>query len=234
MHHYAANRLLSLLLLLFTLPLFAVQTGSSQMRGKQYCEIIVSKLVTNYAIYNTLGINDCPTTMWNKVTESQVKKETGSSFVYLNGPRYWVIDGFNNPAANNAAKKTISGIKMQHAGQLYIKWTNLLKAKYPYYRHEVQRQTTWLFETGKPVYELIDNHGDIYVMLSYSVRKKSQTEGSLAQLGAKLTLPKGWKFKTGILKQAETIKSANNVAIIIQDNFDNTYQKVSHDFLKNA
>lgn len=232
MHHHVTNALLSLFLLLFILPLFA-QAENSTMRGKQYCEIIVSKRVTNYVIYNTLGVNDCPTKMWSKVTESQVKKETGSSFVYLNGLRYWVIDGFSN-SAENAAKRTINGIPMQHAGQLYIKWTNLLKAKYPYYRHEIQRQTTWLYEAGKPVYELIDNHGDVYVMQSYSIRKKSQNQGSLAQLGSKLTLPSGWKFKTGILKQAEAIKSTNNVAIIVQDNFDNTYQKVSHDFLKNA
>ncbi len=233
MHYYVAKRLLALFLLLFTLPLFATQIENSSMRGKQYCEIILSKRVTNYVIYNTLGVNDCPAKMWNKVTESQVKKETGSSFVYLNGLRYWVIDGFSN-STENAAKRTINGIPMQHAGQLYIKWTNLLKAKYPYFRHEVQRQTTWLYEADKPVYEIIDNHGNVYVMQSYSIRKKNQTASSLAELGTKLTLPSGWKFKTGVLKQAEAIKSTNNVAIILQDNFDNTYQKVSHDFLKNA
>ena len=70
-------------------------------------------------------------------------------------------------------------------------------------------------------------------MQSYSIKKSEQTERSLAELGAKLKLPKGWVFKTGILKQTEPVEAINNLAIVIQDNLDNTYQKATHDFLKN-
>jgi hypothetical protein len=34
-------------------------------------------------------------------------------------------------------------------------------------------------------------------------------------------------------KQIEPVEAVNNLAIIIQDNLDNTYQKATHDFLKN-
>ena len=231
-HQINAKSSATFLMLLMVAPTLVQAAEKSDMRGKRYCEIVVSKALTRYAVYNTLGLNDCPENMWDKVTIAQVKKETGASFVYLNGPRYWVIDGFKNSNLHNPTIQTINGLTMREAGLLSIKLADLFKASAPYYKHDVTRHTTWIYQSGKPIYELIDANGDVFVMQSYGIQKSPQTENSLSELGAKLKLPKDWVFKTGILKQIEPVEAINNRAIVIQDNLENTYQKASHDFLK--
>ncbi|WP_457606289.1 hypothetical protein, partial [Legionella pneumophila] len=219
------------LFILFFVPLLSYGAKTSNMRGKRYCEIILSKTISSYAVYNTWGLNDCPEQLWSKVSMPAVKKETGASFVHLNGPRYWVIDGFKNTSLINPAIKTISGIPMREAGILHLSLIDLFKNK-PYQSHIVDRKTTWIYQEGKPVFELIDPTGQVFVMQSYSVQKYPQIMDNLKQLGDKLQLPKGWKFKTGVLNKLETIEAVNNKAVVVQDNFLNTYQKASHDFLK--
>ncbi|HAT5921011.1 TPA: hypothetical protein JAG59_002840 [Legionella pneumophila] len=229
-HLYYLGSSLLLYILLFV-PFLSYSAETSNMRGKRYCEIILAKTISSYAVYNTWGLNDCPEQLWSKVSISAVKKETGSSFVHLNGPRYWVIDGFKNTSLINPAIKTISGIPMREAGILHLSLMDLFKNK-PYQSHVVDRKTTWVYQADKPVFELIDPNGQVFVMQSYSVQKYPQTMNTLTQLGAKLQLPKGWKFKTGVLNKPETIEAVNNKAVVVQDNFLNTYQKASHDFLK--
>lgn len=226
-----AEVLISLLLIIS--PFFVHASEKSGIRGERYCEIITSKALIHFTVYNTLGLNDCPENIWDKVTVAQVKKETRTSFAYLNGPHYWVTDGFRNHTLMNTTIQTINGLSMREAGSLTIKLTDLFKANAPYYKHEVQRQTTWLYGAGKPIYELIDANGDVFVMQSYSIQKAPLTKHSLSELGSKLKLPKGWIFKSGLLKKVEPVTSINNLAIVIRDNLDNTYQKASHDFLKN-
>jgi hypothetical protein len=225
------RRLISFLLILLVSPTFAQGAEKTHIRGGRYCEIILAKGLINFTVYNTWGLNDCPATRWDKVTSARVKKETGATFVYLNGPHYWVIDGFKNSNVVNPTIKTMNGLTMQEAGVLHIRLADLFKASARYYKHEVQRQTTWIYQAGKPIYELIDANGDVFVMQSYNLLKSPQTENSLSQLGTTLKLPKGWVFKTGILKKSETVQAINNLAIIVQDSFDNTYQKATHDFL---
>jgi hypothetical protein len=227
------KKIISLLLFLSLVPIIAQATEQMSMRGNRYCEIILSQKITSYLIYNTLGLNDCPLNIWDKVTVAQVKQETGFSFVHLNGPRYWVIDGFNHSTQVNPVIKTISGLTMREAGILDIKWVDLLKSRFPYHQHQVKRQTTWFYAAGKPVYELIDANGEVFVMQSYSTQKAPQTEQSLTQLGTTLKLPKGWIFKTGTLRKAQSIQVIDNLAIVVQDNLENTYQKATHDLLKN-
>ena len=223
-------RLGSLLLLVSTASYGAEQ---SNMRGARYCEVILAAGLTNYAVYNSWGLNDCPAAQWDKISSAQVKKESGATFVHLNGPRYWVIDGFKNTTLINPSIKTFNGLSMSEAGVLHIKLTNLVRASSPYYKHQVKRQTTWIYEAGKPVYELINPNGEVFVMQSYSIQKSPQTQGSLTQLGAALKLPKGWIFKTGTLKKSAAILAINNLAIIVQDSFENTYQQAPHDLLNN-
>lgn len=225
------RKLTALSLFLSTMPISSQAAERMNIRGQRYCEIIVSQSLTNYAVYNTWGLNKCPSALWNKITVDGVKQETGASFVKLNGPRHWVIDGFKKTALINPTIKTLSGLPMREAGILHFSVFDLLKPNTPYQERNVNRQTTWIYEAGRPVYELINPKGNVFVMQSFSVQEKPQTEASLAQLGGKLTLPAGWKFKTGILKRSESLEAINNQAVVAQDNFANTYQMATHDFL---
>ncbi len=205
--------------ILLIISTFSSHAGQREnMRGERYCEILLSKTFTSYKVYNTVGLNNCPENLWKKINVTAVKKETGATYVHLNGPRYWVIDGFKNSRLINSTKKTICGIEMREAGILEIHLIDLLKSE-PYQKHTVARQTTWVYDIEKPVYELIDPQGTAYVMQSYSIEKQYQTYDSLAELGSKLILPKGWQFKTGKLKNRKcwrlSIKKLSLFKIII-------------------
>lgn len=225
------QRTLPLLALLLIVP--ALQAAEkSHLRGGRYCEILLAKSLTTFAVYNTWGLNDCPESLWRKETVALVKKETNATAAHLNGPRYWVIDGFTRSNLVNPTVKSIGGIPMREAGVLHLSVFDLLKAKSFYQEHKVARQTTWIYQAGKPVYELIDPKGNVFVMQSYSTEFAKQTQATLSDLASKLTLPSGWRFKTGTLQQTQRLQAIHNIAIVVQDNLSNTYQMATHDFLQ--
>ena len=86
------------------------------------------------------------------------------------------------------------------------------------------RTTRAVFSSGHTVYELVDPRGGIYDMQSYSVQTTAQTEASLSTLGSRLTLPAGWSFRARTLTEDLRITAVNNLATVVQDEFNNTYQ----------
>ncbi len=209
-----------------------VHAGEAQgLRGQRYCEVILAEKRLIFAVYNTIFLNDCPAALWNQLSENELKKETGSYFVHLNGPRFWMIDGFTDSKLINPEQRSFGGIKMRKAGLLHLNLKTILFGATPYREHAVDRTTTWVYDAGKPIYELISPDHEVYVMQSYSVQQIPQTQASLGELATKLTLPKGWQFRTGILQKQGQIPAFNNKAYVIQDNFQNTYQKSASDLL---
>lgn len=223
----------TLSIILLITPFSSQAAEKMNIRGSRYCEIIFTESLTTYEVYNTFGLNDCPQAVWDKVNLDQVKKEAGSTFVHLNGPRYWVIDGIKNASLMNSIPKVLGGLAMREAGVLHLSVYDLIRAKSgsQYQQWKVERQTTWIYEPGKPIYELIDPEGHVFVMQSYSTQKYPQSQASLASLASKLSLPTGWQFKTGDIQKRETLSTTNHLAIVVQDNFLNTYQLAAHDFL---
>lgn len=207
------------------------------LRGQRYCEVIFPKSwlsLTTLSVYNTIGLNDCPENLWAKITPQSVKKEIGAPFVHLNGPRYFIIDAMENSKLVNPEKKVFGEIPMRLAGVLHIPLSNLLKTLAAYQTLTVDRHTTWVYKAGYPVYELTNPKGRVFVMQSYSIEKKPQTEASLSTLGTALTLPPGWHFQTYTLKQNAHLTALRDKAVVTQDNFLNTYQEATPEFLKEA
>jgi hypothetical protein len=90
----------------------------------------------------------------------------------------------------------------------------------------VQRSTIFVYRKDTTVYELINPKGDVYLMQSYAqIVDPNMNLQKLDQLGARLKLPKGWSYRTRVLSQELGLK-VNGKAHIIQDDFQNTYQKV--------
>lgn len=201
------------------------------LRGARYCEVIIAENRWTLLVYNSIGLNDCPEQSWKKINTESVQKETASSWVHLNGPRYWVIDSMKKAALINHKQRSFGKITMREAGMLHLSLSDILHGTQPYLTHTVHRKTTWVFKADKPVYEIINNKGQVFVMQSYSVQHVHQTEASLANLGKKLSLPAGWRFRTGTLKQDQELPTVDNKAVVIQDNYSNTYQLAPHDFL---
>jgi len=206
--------------------------GSStpvDIRGKRYCEILLATLngdQVHIDVYNTFGLNDCPDAAWNQVDATQVATDTGATMAVLNGPRYWMMDGFEGSTFIDPTPRTLGGLDMRHAGSIDIPLASLGGlGQTPYTPTTVQRNTTVRFDAGKTVFELKGPDGKVYDMQSYSLQKvPTQTEADLATLGARLTLPTGWAFATRTLTADLRITATDGQATIIQDDFANSYQ----------
>jgi hypothetical protein len=197
------------------------------MRGRRYCEVLAggrSLLHAHLDVYNTIGLNDCPEPLWAKLDRAQLKAQLDVDRVFLNGPRYWLVDAFQGARLLDPTVHTFGGLDMRKAGELDIPLLEVAGFARPYTLHEVRRDTTVVFSSGKPVFELIDARGKIYDMQSYSTQKAPQTEESLAGLGTRLKLPEGWAFRSRVLTADLRVTAVDGLATVVQDELANTYQ----------
>ena len=218
--------------LCFCLPVMVFASVRDDVRGTRYCEIIVTDGWLRCAVYTTEGLNNCPSTSWKALTKKDVKAATGASKAILQGPRYWTMDIIKTTPLIKVEEKKFKQLKTKKIAYVHIGLSDLLKGAKPYHRHQVDLNNTFTYAAGKPVYELIDSKGRVYVMQSYSLDKGKQTERSLSKLASRLHLPKGWTFKTGVLKQKVELKTVNNKAVVLHDDLMNRYQLSSRDFLR--
>lgn len=234
-----------LFLSIFSLTLVAVASLAwsgdvSNLRGQRYCEVLLSfeikkassaekanniHFVAPMKVYNTIGESDCPQNLWQGVNPDQIKKSTGASRVKLNGPRVWIIDGMKSSTLVSPEVVTFNGLKMRQVGVLELPLRDLLKRPQPYSEFTVARNTTWVFMAGKPVFELVDPKGNVFIMQSFSLQKALQNEADLSKLGSILQLPKGWQFRTRVLDKDYLLTPVNQKAVVVQDNISNTYQQ---------
>src|SRR5262249_28774742 len=151
-------------------------TGSgtlTNVRGGRYCEILVGKLTgsdVHVDVYNTYPLDDCPEAAWAAVDPAQVKTDLMADSVTLNGPRYWTMDAFENTALVDPTPRPLGGLQMHLAGTLDAPLATVQAGQAPYSPLDVNRTTTWIYDAGKPVYELVDPQGRVFDMQSYSVQ----------------------------------------------------------------
>lgn len=87
------------------------------------------------------------------------------------------------------------------------------------------RDPTVRSAAGGRVYELIDPMSHVFVMQSYTVQREAQTEASRADLGARLQLPAGWRFRTRVLAEDLRVVAEGGLATVTTDDVGNTYQR---------
>jgi hypothetical protein len=201
-------------------------TAVTDVRGDRYCEILIGKLAgtsVHVEVYNTYLLNDCPDQAWASIDPNQIKAQEKAAAVILNGPRYWVMDGFEGSSFVDATPRTFGGLEMRLAGTLDLP-PSQASGDVPYAPRTVARTTTWVYGAGQRVYELVDPSGRVFDMQSYSVQKAPQTMESLAALGAKLALPAGWTYRSRVLDADLRVTAVNGQATVVQDDLANTYQ----------
>jgi hypothetical protein len=198
------------------------------VRDARYCELIpvvrrgVHLLAT---VYNTLGLNECPPELWDKLTEPALKKRFSALKVVLNGPRHFVMDSIA-AAGDTAAGKTIDveGLGLTARATINVTLAGLL-AK-PYRERTIDRETRYVFRANQPVFLLVRPDGVRYAMQSYAqMIDKSLSYADLPNLGSRLKLPAGWRYEV-MKPDADLMLGAKGKATVVQDDLDDTYQKL--------
>ncbi len=206
------------------LPLQA--NASTNIRHARYCEVLPiyrdgAHLVAE--VFNTIGLNSCPPDEWAKLDADELKDEFGAVSVKLNGPRAWVMDDIRS-ARKPGKQATFGGIPMLQQATVRVSWSMIFQGEpTPYTEpHSVKRKTTFVYEAGKPVHQLLAPDGSVYVMQTYDLTNIPDPE-SLATLSTRLKLPSGWQFRT-IVPKTDLLLSVDGVATVIRDDLQNTYQ----------
>jgi len=197
----------------------------NNLRNVRYCEIFVAMrpgAAATAAVFNTVGLNDCPADEWQALDVNKLKKELKATMVILNGPRYFIMD--RNALANPGDVKNSDGLDARLVAQLEIKQR---QKRAPYTENTVDRQSQYVYERGKNVYELVSPDGRVFIMQSYSQEvDETLDEQRLPLLATRLKLPKGWRYRIRRLDDDLVVRNSGTQAHVIQDELRNTYQLV--------
>jgi hypothetical protein len=208
-----------------------VDKGKHQIDGvrdARYCEVIpvVRKgLRPVGTVYNTLGLNDCPPALWDKISEAALRKRFGAIMVVLNGPRHFVMDVIG-AAGDTASGATIDvgGLGLTARATIPLRLADMRTKAYR--ERTVDRETRYTFKAGRPVFLLVRPDGARYAMQSYAeTTDKSLSYADLPTLGSRLKLPAGWRYDT-MTPDADLVLGAKGKATIVQDDLADTYQKL--------
>ena len=196
------------------------------MRGVRYGEVLAVYARNNRLeaeVYGTQMLNDCPAELWDTLVADDIAKDMGAAFVKLNGPRHWVLDGLGTKVAPvEPVLREFNGLLMRRIATLDLGES---PAVGPYTVRHVDRGAQFFWDAGKQVWELVDPDGTAYVMqaLCIGVDARMNEKGYLDALGSRLALPAGWIYRTRILDDELICDTTGNVAVVLQDEFENTY-----------
>jgi hypothetical protein len=165
----------------------------SDSRDMRFCEILMVK-ATGVDVYNTTGVSDCPENLWSAMDVKAVAAEFGAEKVEQNGPHFWMMD---LQTLEVGEEITVSGIKARFVARLDPAILNTASTGIaPYTVFTPKKTQKMTYEKGKPVYEIVDPDGHVYVLQAHEEQFPIET---LDKLGDKLNLPEGWQFRTRTL-----------------------------------
>lgn len=195
------------------------------LHNARYCEIFEVRGAlpdVRIKVWNTIGLNRCPPAKWEALDPSSLAAELGAQTVILNGPRHFLMD---SATAKTGRVRRIGGLRVRKVATIPIETAADLDRS-PYTERTIGRTNTWKWKRGRRVYELLAPDGSNYVMQSYAqIVDPKLRIGKLRRLGNRLELPKGWRYRTRRLNR--TLKlAAKGEATIIQDDLQNTYQRL--------
>jgi hypothetical protein len=216
------------------------EVKSQNWRGKPHYEVLFmnrnaegSGGAGNY--FNSIGqsfdaSNEVMDARFRALDPVKLKQEFGSDGVRFNGPRRFVANGFTGLAFDGGKQRVIGGIPTFLYGTFVVPdFDAFIAGKQPAYRETVsKRSTTFYYNAGEQVFELITPEGTLYTMFSASMMvDPDNTIDKLPTLGERLSLPKGWKFRVRTLEKdlALTARIDSEPAnTVVLDEFENNYQ----------
>lgn len=214
--------------------------GTRNWRGNAFYEIVFMNRDAkgpgghgNY--YNSIGnsfdvSNEVMDARFRALDAEKLKKEYGSDGIRFNGPRRLVANGFSGVAFDGCKKRVIDSIPFSLYGTFEAPSFDAIIAgkEVPYHVLVSKRTTTFYFNAGEQVYELVTPEGVVYTMFSLSLRvDPKNTIENLPTLEKRLSLPKGWTFRVRKLDKDLALSSTyddNPPNTIVLDQFENNYQ----------
>jgi hypothetical protein len=187
--------------------------------------------------FNSLGVVDDVSdedfdARFRSLDPDALRKEYGGDAVRFNGPRRFLADRFTGEAFDGGKLSMLGSIPMYLYGTFVVPdFDAFIAGKQTPYRESVsKRTTTWFFDAGAEVYELVSPEGSVYVMQSASLGVDPEnTVEQLPTLGERLALPEGWQFRVRTLEEELVMRATYDddpPNTIVLDEFENNYQRV--------
>lgn len=198
------------------------------LRNFRYGEVLPTFPCGNTVItevYVTMSFSDCPEEEFNALNATNLTTQLNAEQVFLNGPRHWLMNRLTDNSGTGGFTKvaTFGTLQMGKAAQI----TGTLPDNF-YTESPVERSTTYTFVAGNEIYKLINPNGEEYIMQSYSRKINNDLSiDDLSNLGSTLNLPAGWSYQVETLT-ADLLVTAEGVAQVIQDELENSYQKMTN------
>ena len=212
---------------------------AENLMGTQYTEILPvwgNALTKNLTagVYNTLTLNNpdstgntSPDEMVAKMDMVKVKKDCKALQVIKNGPRVWTVDWIE---VNAGTIRNFDGLDAYWVMWFYVP-KGFKGGESPYQRMEGNRDTHMGIKAGSAACVLDDPEGTSWVMKSMGrVQHPEQKFSDLKDLGSKLKVPAGWKWRYVILDKELVFQPDKGKAWITQDDMGNTYDRVGGNF----
>lgn len=185
--------------------------------------------------YNSLGVVDDVSdeefdARFRALDPETLRQEYGGDAVRFNGPRRFLGDRFTAAAFDGGKRSMLGPIPMYLYGTFVVPDLGAFASgKQTPYRETVSRRTTtWFFDAGTEVYELVSPEGTVFVMQSASLMVDPHNSvDKLPTLGDRLSLPEGWQFRVRTL-EADLVMPVtygdDPPNTIVLDEFENNYQ----------
>jgi hypothetical protein len=220
----------------------SVVVSGENMHGKHHCEVLIMNRdadgpggAGNY--YNSLGVvDDVPDeefdARFRALDPEKLREEYGGDAVRFNGPRRFLADRFTGEAFDGGKVSMLGPIPMYLYGTFVVPDFDAFIAgkQTPYVETISRRTTTWFFEAGAEVYELVSPEGIVFVMQSASLRvDPDNTVDRLATLGERLALPEGWTYRARTLEEELVMRATYDddpPNTIVLDELENNYQRL--------
>lgn len=191
--------------------------------GKRYGEVLLVHLTDagpTATVYNTFPLNDCPDELWRRLDGQAIATEHAAAAALLNGPRYWLMSAIDKPGGRESEICTFGGIDMLRQATVALASMNPA----PYSVNEVDRRAVFVFDAGRPVFELIDQDGRTWVMQTWSQTvDPTLALPDLTHLGKRLALPEGWRYRRRTLQETLRVDTSTRRASVLQDDLANSY-----------
>ena len=196
---------------------------SADVFGLRYGEVLLvtmGEAGPEAAVYNSFPLNDCPADLWAKLDAHAIAEKHGAVAALLNGPRYWLMSGIEKQASGPPKITSFGGIEMVQ--QAVVQLSSMNPA--PYSVNRVDRKAIFVFDAGRPVFELVDPDAQRWVMQTWSQTVDAALRlDDLPGLANRLNLPHGWVYQGRILSEPLRVDTTTRDAHVLQDNLANSY-----------